>query len=277
MPVFESQAIQRQLRADSDMTKALTIQALDNFPMIVPGDDLAHIVVDVLKSNGLTLENGDIVVLAQKIVSKSEGRLVDLNTVVPSQRARDVAEATDKDPRLAEVILSESRAVIRQVPGVLVTEHRNGWVMANAGIDASNVASEDGEDNVLLLPTDPDRSCGELREQFRIRADADVGVIINDSFGRPWRLGTTGVAIGAAGVPSLWDQRGEKDMFGRELQVSQQAIADELAATASLVQGQGAEGRPVVLIRGLEFSASDNAPARPAADLIRDISEDLFR
>ncbi|MCP4319627.1 MAG: coenzyme F420-0:L-glutamate ligase [Hyphomicrobiales bacterium] len=259
------------------MTKALTIEALDKVPMIVPGDDLATIVGDALKANGMTLENGDIVVLAQKIVSKSEGRLVDLNTIVPGKRAVDLAHATDKDPRLVELILTESKSVLRQVPGVLITEHHRGWIMANAGIDASNVASSDGEENVLLLPLDPDRSCDALREQLCTRTGAEVGVLINDSFGRPWRLGTTGVALGSAGVPSLWDRRGEKDMFRRELQVSQQAIADELAAAASLVQGQGAEGRPLALIRGLDFSAADNAPNRPAADLIRDISEDLFR
>lgn len=259
------------------MTKALTIQALDKVPMISPGDDLAIIIVDALKANSLTLETGDIVVLAQKIISKSEGRLVDLNTVTPGKRAMDLAHATDKDPRLVEIILSESKTVLRQVPGVLITEHHRGWIMANAGVDASNVASGDGEENVLLLPVDPDQSCEKLREQLYLHTRAEVGVLINDSFGRPWRLGTTGVALGAAGLPSLWDRRGETDMFGRQLQVSQQAVADELAAAASLVQGQGAEGRPIALICGVEFSASNNAPDRPAADLIRDISEDLFR
>ncbi|MDA4848767.1 coenzyme F420-0:L-glutamate ligase [Hoeflea poritis] len=259
------------------MTTALTIKALDKVPMIGPGDDLATIIVDALADNDLTVENGDVLVLAQKIVSKSEGRLLDLNTVLPSKRAEEIAHATDKDPRLVEAILAESKSVLRRVPGVLITEHLRGWIMANAGIDASNVASSDGEDNVLLLPLDPDKSCEDLCEQLYVRTRKEVGVLINDSFGRPWRLGTTGVALGAAGLPSLWDRRGEKDMFGRELQVSQQAVADELAAAASLVQGQGAEGRPIALIRGLEFGANENAPSRPAADLIRDISEDLFR
>lgn len=258
------------------MTTALTIKALDKVPMISPGDDLAAVIIDALVDNGLELENGDVLVLAQKIVSKSEGRLVDLNTVTPGKRAQELAHATDKDPRLVEIILGESKSVLRQVPGVLITEHHRGWIMANAGIDASNVASADGEENVLLLPHDPDRSCEVLCEQLHVRTQRRVGVLINDSFGRPWRLGTTGVALGAAGLPSLWDRRGDTDLHGRELLVSQQAIADELAAAASLVQGQGAEGQPIALIRGLEFRASDT-PARPAADLIRDISEDLFR
>lgn len=259
------------------MTKALSIKALDNVPMISPGDDLATVIVDALAVSDLSLEDGDVLVLAQKVVSKSEGRLVDLNTVTPGDRARDLAHATDKDPRLVEVILSESKSVLRQVPGVLITEHHRGWIMANAGIDASNVASADGEENVLLLPHDPDQSCEALCEELHARTQKQVGVLINDSFGRPWRLGTTGVALGAAGLPSLWDRRGETDLHGREMLVSQQAIADELAAAASLVQGQGAEGQPIALIRGLEFGASDHAPARPAADLIRDVSEDLFR
>jgi coenzyme F420-0:L-glutamate ligase/coenzyme F420-1:gamma-L-glutamate ligase len=255
----------------------MIIQAVENIPLIVAGDDLAAIVADALNENGLVLRNGDILVLAQKIVSKAENRIVDLTEIKPGPKALALADTTGKDPRLVEIILSESRAVIRQVPGVLVTEHHRGWIMANAGIDASNVGSEPGEDNVLLLPLDPDRTCFELREQLRIRTGTEVGIIINDSFGRPWRLGTTGVALGAAGLPSLWDRRGEKDLFGRELQVSQQAVADELAAAASLLQGQGAESRPVVLVRGLAFGNSHPAPARPAADLIRDISEDLFR
>ena len=245
-------------------------------PLIAEGDDLAAIIAGALKQSGLTLQDGDILVLAQKIVSKAEGRLVDLRTVEPGQRATDIAQATDKDPRLVEVVLYESRGVVRQAPGVLITKHRNGWMMANAGIDASNVASPDGQENVLLLPLDPDKSCSLLTGQLYRDTGAQIGVIINDSFGRPWRQGTTGTAIGAAGVPSLWDRRGDRDLFGRELKVSQQAIADELAAAASLVQGQGAEGRPVVLIRGLDFSGTDAPPARPAADLLRPPSEDLF-
>lgn len=259
------------------MPNPLTIQAVDHVPMIEPGDDLATIILDALAESGLALQNGDILVLAQKIVSKSEGRLIDLRAIEPGERAIEIAETTDKDPRLVEVVLSESRGIIRQAPGVLITEHRNGWMMANAGIDASNVASPQGQENVLLLPLDPDDSCVQIRQALYNRTDTEIGVVINDSFGRPWRLGTTGIAIGAAGIPSLWDRRGDRDLFGRELQVSQQAVADEIAAAASLVQGQGAEGRPVVLIRGLDFHGSDRPPSRPASDLLRPTREDLFR
>lgn len=239
--------------------------------MIAPGDDLAAVIQDGLKASDLTLQDGDILVLAQKIVSKSEGRIVDLRSVIPGARAQELAEAGDKDPRVVELILSESKSIVRQRPGVLITEHNRGWIMANAGIDASNVHSGADEENVLLLPVDPDKSCEELRAAL----GGQIGVIISDSFGRPWRLGTTGVAIGAAGVPSLWDRRGESDLFGRELLVSQQGIADELAASASLLQGQAAEASPVVLIRG--FNLGPTAPDRPASDLLRPIEEDMFR
>ncbi len=259
------------------MTKRLTIHVLENIPLIAPGDDLSVIITHALAKSELELMSGDILVLAQKIVSKAENRFVDLQTITAGEKALNLAQSIDKDPRLVEVILSECRSIIRQAPGVLITEHHRGWIMANAGIDASNVAADADGEIVLLLPKDPDQSCSELREQLRTLTGVEVGIIINDSFGRPFRLGTAGIAIGAAGLPSLWDRRGETDLFGRELKVSQQAIADELAAAASLLQGQGAEGQPVVLIRGLDFGNIGLAPARPAADLIRDKQEDLFR
>lgn len=258
------------------MNDTMILHALKGIPMIAEGDDLAAVIGDALAASDLVLQDGDILVLAQKIVSKAEGRAVDLRSVDPSPQAIELAAAADKDPRVAELILAESVSVIRQVRGVIITEHRRGWIMANAGIDASNVASGDGTENVLLLPEDPDVTCADLRRRLGKTRGVDVGVIISDSFGRPWRLGTTAVAIGAAGVPSLWDRRGDVDLFGRELAVSQQAVADELANAASLLQGQADEGRPVVLIRGLKIG--DGAvPNRPAADLIRDRSEDLFR
>ncbi len=259
------------------MTDAFTIQALKDFPMVAAGDDLAAIIADSLGANNVTLEDGDILVLAQKIVSKAENRIVDLRTISPGVEARELACSVDKDPRMVELVLAESRSVVRKVPGVLITEHRNGWIMANAGIDASNIASDAGDDLVLLLPEDPDKSSADLRLRMRERYGFEIGVVISDSFGRPWRLGTTGVAIGAAGIPSLWDRRGATDRFGRELKVSQQAVADEIAAAASLLQGQGDEGRPVVLVRGFDFNANGAPPARPASDLIRQASEDLFR
>ncbi len=258
------------------MNNTLTLYALTGVPMISKGDDLVQVMSNALAENGLKPCDGDVLVLAQKIVSKAEGRTVDLRSVVPSANAVELAEVTNKDPRIVHLILEESISVIRQTRGVIITEHRLGWIMANAGIDASNVASANGEENVLLLPEDPDQSCTEIRGRIGEIHGTRVGVIVSDSFGRPWRLGTTAVAIGAAGVPSLWDRRGDHDLFGRELKVSQQAVADELANAASLLQGQASEGLPIVLIRGLELN-NGTAPNRPAADLIRSADEDLFR
>jgi len=256
------------------MSRELTITALSGIPMVHAGDDLAAIIIDAIESDQLALQSGDILVLAQKIVSKAEDRLFDLNSVTPQGEALTLAKQVDKDPRLVELILSESHAVVRKKPGVLITEHKLGWIMANAGIDSSNV-SNDGK--VLLLPVDSDQSCEHIRSHLQKYWKVDVGVIINDSFGRPWRLGTTGVALGASGVPALWDRRGEKDLFGRELKTTHQAVADELAAAASLLQGQGAEGQPVVLIRGFEPSIKQTLPTQPATALIRDVSADMFR
>jgi len=255
----------------------LIIQAMEGMPMVSPGDDLQQIVETALANNKVSLKDGDVLVLAQKIVSKAEGCLVDLNQIEPSADAQSVAQQVDKDPRLVDVILSQSQAVIRQVKGVLITQHLRGWVMANAGIDASNVNSEQGQDNVLLLPKDPDASCKTLRDGLYKNLGVQVAVVINDSFGRPWRLGTTGVAIGAAGLPSLWDRRGDLDLFGRELLTSQQAVADEIAGAASLLQGQADEGLPIVLIRGLTFQSKIQPEHCTAATLVRDINEDLFR
>jgi coenzyme F420-0:L-glutamate ligase/coenzyme F420-1:gamma-L-glutamate ligase len=255
----------------------ITITALESIPLISEGDDLGNLISAALSSGGMTLADGDILVVAQKIVSKAEGRTVDLNTVSPGPEALALAEEVQKDPRVVELILSESKSVIRKKTGVLIVEHNRGWIMANAGIDASNVASGNGQENVLLLPLDPEDSAAHLRQSLMQRHGVDIGVVISDSFGRPWRLGTAGVAIGAAGLPSLWDRRGETDLFGRELVVTQQAIADEVATAAALLQGQGGEGRPVVLLRGIDFSGHPSAVHRPASDLIRDASEDMFR
>lgn len=208
--------------------------------------------------------------LAQKIVSKAEGRLVSLADVTPSPRAVELAEKVMKDPRQVELILQESTEVIRAIPGVLVVQHKLGFVMANAGIDASNV---DDPEQVLLLPADPDGSARRLRDEFKALAGADVGVVINDSWGRAWRMGTVGAAIGAAGLPGLIDMRGLPDMNGRILRVTEIAHADEIAAAASLMMGQAAEGRPVVIVRGLPRPARDGN----AAELIRPKKMDLFR
>jgi coenzyme F420-0:L-glutamate ligase/coenzyme F420-1:gamma-L-glutamate ligase len=251
----------------------IEIRALPGIPMVRAGDDLVSIVVDGLARGGLQPRDGDVLVIAQKVVSKAEGRSVDLATVVPSTEAIKLAEEIQKDPRLVQLILSESVRVVRARPNVLIVEHKLGFVMANAGIDQSNVANPDGPQMALLLPVDPDGSAETLRLQLSQRFGARLAVIINDSFGRAWRRGTCGVAVGAAGLPSLMDLRGNPDLFGRTLQVSITGHADEIAAAASLVQGQGAEGQPVVLVRGLTWSGPDNN----AHELVRPAAEDMFR
>jgi coenzyme F420-0:L-glutamate ligase/coenzyme F420-1:gamma-L-glutamate ligase len=225
-----------------------------------------------LARSGIVPRGGDVFVLTQKIVSKAEGRMVDLAAVKPSTEAIELAGKVQKDPRLVELILSESVRVVRARPGVLIVEHRLGLVMANAGIDQSNVASTD-DPHRLLLPVDPDGSAAILRKRLSQSFGVPVAVIISDSFGRAWRRGTCGVAIGAAGLPSLMDLRGSPDLFGRKLQVSITGHADEIAAAASLVMGQGAEGQPVVIVRGLTWRGPDNA----ASELVRPAAEDMFR
>ncbi len=254
-------------------TGAVELLALPGIPMVKPGDDLAALIAEGLARGGLQLRANDVLVLAQKIVSKAEGRSVDLATVKPSARATALAAEIEKDPRLVELILSESVRVVRSRPNVLIVEHRLGFVMANAGIDQSNVAPTDGVERALLLPVDPDGSAEALRARLSKEHGAPIAVIITDSFGRAWRRGTSGVAIGAAGLPALLDLRGNPDLFGRILQVSISGFADEIAAAASLVMGQGDEAQPVVLVRGLTW----NKPANPAANLVRPASEDMFR
>jgi coenzyme F420-0:L-glutamate ligase / coenzyme F420-1:gamma-L-glutamate ligase len=241
--------------------------AVPGLPMVKAGDDLAALIRDRLTGE-LALRKGDVLVLAQKIVSKAEGRMVEIATVKPSPRAIELAAEVQKDPRLVELILSESVRVVRSRPNVLIVEHRLGFVMANAGIDQSNVAPQDGVERALLLPKDPDASAEALRAKLGATA-----LMIIDSFGRPWRRGTTGVAIGSAGLPAMLDLRGNPDLFGRTLMVTVSAFADELAAAASLVMGQADEAQPVVLVRGLSWKL----PATNAAELVRPPTEDLFR
>jgi coenzyme F420-0:L-glutamate ligase/coenzyme F420-1:gamma-L-glutamate ligase len=254
-------------------SSALEILAVPGLPMIKPGDDLAALIAEGFARGGIEPRSGDVLAVAQKVVSKSEGRSVDLATVVPSARAIELAEEIEKDPRLVELILSESVRVVRSRPNVLIVEHRLGFVMANAGIDQSNVAPSDGVERALLLPVDPDGSAEALRLGLAALFGVPPAVIITDSFGRPFRRGTAGVAIGAAGLPALLDLRGNPDLFGRILQVSISGFADEIAAAASLVMGQGDEAQPVVLVRGLSWQA----PANPASNLVRPASEDMFR
>ncbi len=251
----------------------VTITALEDIPLVRPGDDLAALLIEALERAGLAPHAFDILVIAQKIVSKAQGRFVELATLQPSQRAIELAETTGKDPRLVEAILRQSAEVVRVKRGVIIVETHDGLVMANAGIDQSNLAAADHGKRVLLLPQDAQsqrrRAQGPARCAFR----CPVGVIISDSVGRAFRLGTLGLAIGAAGVPSLWDRRGEADLSGRRLEATEVGFADAVAAAAVLVMGEAAEGRPAALVRGLEWKAK----ARPASALVRPKSEDMFR
>jgi len=227
--------------------------ALPNFPLVAPNDDLALLIQNCLHQAEYVPQNGDIFVVCSKIVSKAENRFVDLRTVTASPRALELAEKTHKDPRLVELVLQNSLSVSRAAPHVLLVRHYLGFTSANAGIDASNVG-ENMREFVLLLPRDPDASARHLREALQAAYGVEIGVIISDTHGRPFRLGNLGVAIGVAGVPALLDQRGEVDLFGRKLQATLTPLADEIAAAAGLVTGQAAEGQPVVLVRGVAWN-----------------------
>jgi coenzyme F420-0:L-glutamate ligase / coenzyme F420-1:gamma-L-glutamate ligase len=255
------------------MPLGLSLLALPGIGFVRPGDDLGAILGASLERAELRPDAHDVLVVAQKIVSKAEGRYVDLATVTPTARAEALAREADKDPRLVELILGESRRVVRCRPGVVVVEHRLGYVMANAGIDRSNVDPEAGREPVLLLPRDPEASADALRAKLAARFGAAPAVIVADSFGRAWRRGTVGIALGAAGLPALVDLRGRPDLYGKELRVSETGFADEIAAAASLLMGQADEARPAILVRGLDWS---QAPL-PAHSLIRPEAEDLFR
>ena len=255
------------------MTAELQLIAVPGIPLVQAGDDLPGLIVQGLAAAGVALRDHDVMVIAQKIVSKSEGRFVDLTSIVPSARAEELALVVRKDPRLVEVILSESRRVVRAVKDVLIVEHRLGLIMANAGVDQSNVADPHGPPLALMLPQDPDASASRIREELRRRLGCSVGVVINDSFGRPWRLGTVGVAIGCSGLPAVLDLRGDHDLFGRTLQTTVVAYADEIAAAASLFMGQSIEARPVILVRGLKQDENHQS----ARALLRPVDEDLFR
>ncbi len=254
---------------------ALTLTPLDNFPLVEPGDNLSALIMGALKENDIALEDGDILVLAQKIVSKAENRLVNLRKVTPSSEAEHYATLTGKDPRLLELILSESRRVLRTRKNLIIVEHRLGFISANAGIDHSNVSAPwgDPEDWVLLLPVDPDRSALNIRKFLEAESGKRIGILIIDSHGRAWRLGTVGMTIGLSGLPALVDLRGKSDLFDYRLRVTQVAAADELAGAASLVMGQAKEGTPVVLVRGFPYGLQE-AELR---ELIRPKELDLFR
>ncbi|MCL4394323.1 MAG: coenzyme F420-0:L-glutamate ligase [Chloroflexi bacterium] len=263
---------------------SLTLTALGNIPLVEQGDDLAAIALRGLADTGIPLEDGDVMVLAHKIVSKAEGRLVRLGDVKPSPRAVELARQCGKDARFCEVVLWDTREVLRVREGLIVVETIHGWVCANAGIDRSNVAPHDGDEWVLRLPEDADRSARALRQALRERTSRDVGIVVDDTHGRAWRNGAVGVAIGVAGLPAVEDLRGRADLFGYHLQVTTVGLADQIASAASLLQGQADEGRPIVHVRGVQLSptgSTDEAAwghqGGSAHDIVRDKESDLFR
>jgi coenzyme F420-0:L-glutamate ligase / coenzyme F420-1:gamma-L-glutamate ligase len=256
------------------MSNSIQLFAVPNLPLIQAGDDLPALIFEKMTLAGMQLEPGDIMVIAQKVVSKAEGRLVRLDEVQPGAEAEEIAAKAGKDPRIVQVVLDDSRAVLRAQRGLLVVEQRSGWICANAGVDRSNVAPGAEGEILALLPADPDASAARIRSRLEELTGVAPGVIINDSHGRAWRVGTVGVTIGCAGLPPIWNQRGLHDLFGYELLVSEECIADELAAAASLLMGQSAEGRPVVIVRG--YSLPD-APPAPSHTIQRPAQQDAFR
>ncbi len=249
---------------------SIEIIPLTTIPLVQPGDNLGQMLGDAIARSG-DLRDRDVLVIAQKIVSKAEGRYVDLDQITPSPRAIDVARQCEKDPRLVEVILSESVDVVRLRPGLIITRHRLGFISANAGVDRSNVAPE-GIDRVLLLPIDPDRSAEQIRSTLCGRFGVDLAVIIADSHGRPHRMGTVGVAIGLSGLPGVEDWRGRRDLFGYTLQHTEVGVADQIAAAATLLLGQAAESIPAVVVRGAPFERREGS----AREINRPVEMDLF-
>jgi coenzyme F420-0:L-glutamate ligase/coenzyme F420-1:gamma-L-glutamate ligase len=257
--------------------QSMRLFAVMGLPMVRPGDDLPALIVQRLQAGGEGLQAGDIVVIAQKVVSKAEGRLVRLNEVQASAQAHKLADTVGKDPRVIQVVLDDSRKVLRVRRGLLVVEQRGGWVCANAGVDRSNVQPDGESEYLALLPEDADASAETIRARLAQLSGIgvnDLAVIINDSHGRAWRIGTTGVCIGCAGLPPVWNQRGLRDLFGYELVASEECIADELAAAASLMMGQSNEGRPVIVIRGYQLPS---APPASAQTIQRPPEADVFR
>jgi len=255
------------------MTLCLT--ALKGIPLIQPGDSLPEIILDALTSQSLPLEDGDILVIAQKIISKAEGRLVNLQDIQPSDYANELSRIVLKDPRFIELVLSESNRVLRSRENTLIVEHKQGFVCANAGIDHSNVMGAHGnpEDWFLLLPENADQSAERIRTALEGKTGKRLGVLIIDSHGRAWRMGTVGISVGLSGLPGLTDLRGKPDLFGYTLKITQVGTADELAAAASLLMGQADEGSPVIHVRGFPYPLREGN----LQELIRPLDQDLFR
>ena len=253
----------------------LSLTQLQNIPLIRQNDNLADILLKSLQETKVEPQNDDIIVIAQKIVSKAEGRMRNIAEVIPSTRALELAEKTQKDARIVELMLQESNEVLRTRVGTIVVEHKLGFVCANAGIDHSNVSgggNEKGE-YVLLLPENPDQSARNIREQIKQKTGINLGVMIIDSHGRAWRNGTVGICIGLSGIPAVMDERGWKDLFGYTLQITVVGVADELAAAASLMMGQAAEGIPAVHVRGFPYPLGEGS----LKELIRPKALDMFR
>lgn len=251
----------------------ITLSALPNIPLVQRGDDLTGIVLRGLQDARLTLADGDVLVIAQKIVSKAEGRMVRLDDIVPSPRAIELGQQSSKDPRFCEVLLWDTREILRVREGLIVVETNQGWVCANAGIDRSNVAPHGEEEWVLRLPEDADRSARELRARLKDKTGRGVGILIDDTHGRAWRNGAIGVAVGVAGLPAVEDLRGRADLFGYHLQVTTIGLADQIASAASLLQGQANEGRPIIHVRGVPMGEGEGS----SRDIVREKGMDLFR
>lgn len=258
---------------DQPAAAAVSARALPGLPLFAAGDDLAGAIVEAVRASGEPLAAGDVVVVAQKVVSKSEGRTARLADVVPGPAAVEAAGRAEKDPAVVELIAGESQELMRVTPGVIIARHATGHVLANAGIDASNVEGG-GLEQVLLWPRDPDASAAGLRRALEAAFGVRLAVIVSDSLGRAWRMGTTGHAIGTSGLKPLRDRRGESDLFGRELQATVIGVADEIAAAASLVIGEASEGTPVAIVRGARYDFDDDAGVR---DILRPLEKDLFR
>lgn len=251
----------------------LTIERLQGFPHVQPGQDLSTLTAESLRQNAMVLEDGDVLVFAQKVISKAENRYADFVDYEATEQSREWASKCGKDPRMVQAILDEATEVLRCIPGLIIVRHKLGLVLANAGIDQSNLSETSSESTILLLPVDPDASARKLREDLSRMSGKSIGVLIIDSLGRAWRNGTSGICIGAAGVEVLRDQCGQSDLFGRVLQSTIIGVADELAAAASFAMGQAAEGTPVVLVRGTDLANGRDASAR---ELVRPREQDLF-
>jgi coenzyme F420-0:L-glutamate ligase/coenzyme F420-1:gamma-L-glutamate ligase len=250
---------------------SVEIIAVENLPLIKRGDDLAELIWKAAEKQNTPIQEKDVIVITHVAVSKAEGNVVNLDEVLPSERAKEIAQITDKDPALVEVILRETKEIVRMRPNSLITETKNGIVCANAGVDRSNV---EGERNIVLLPKDPNASAQKIKQKIRELTGCDVAVIVSDTHGRPFRMGEINVAIGVAGIKPIRDRRGERDLFGYVLRIKQTAVADELASAAELVIGQADEGIPVAIIRGYKYQATENASA---TELTRPKEKDLFR